>query len=165
MSLRAQTTWVWACLFGIKRNYFPHSILHMVVISLFWTGCCWIVDECGLTSHSAILQLYSDGTDVQFPNTAGHPRHGQLGVFSVPSLPQHGHRDVRRRLLPPCHQRAHTRWTGWLQLYPICFCDVGFFSESNALKAIDGYISFHYYDFALLFLPKGKPSSRKYFKQ
>ena len=23
---------------------------------------------CGLTSHSAIVQLYSDGTDVQFPN-------------------------------------------------------------------------------------------------
>ena len=24
--------------------------------------------DCGLTSHSAIFQLYSDGTDVQFPN-------------------------------------------------------------------------------------------------
>ena len=67
----------------------------------------------GLTSHSAIFQLYSDGTVVQFPNfdlLPGTQRHGQLGVFSVPSLPQHGHRDVRRRLKPPCHQRAHTRW-------------------------------------------------------
>ena len=26
------------------------------------------VVDCGLTSHSAIFQLYSDGTDVQFPN-------------------------------------------------------------------------------------------------
>ena len=24
--------------------------------------------DCGLASHSAICQLYSDGTDVQFPN-------------------------------------------------------------------------------------------------
>ena len=60
--------------------------------------------DCGFTSHSAIFQLYSDGTDVQFPNFDLLPatkRHGQLGVFSVPSLPRHGHRDVRRRLLPP----------------------------------------------------------------
>ena len=65
----------------------------------------WLVD-CGLTSHSAIFQLYSDGTDVQFPNfdlLLGIQSHGQLGVFSVSSLPQHGHRDVRRRLLLPCH--------------------------------------------------------------
>ena len=27
----------------------------------------------GLTSHSAIFQLYSDGTVVQFPPAAGHP--------------------------------------------------------------------------------------------
>ena len=26
----------------------------------------------------------------------------------MPSLPRHGHRDVRRRLLPLCHQRAHS---------------------------------------------------------
>ena len=67
----------------------------------------------GLTSHSAMFQLYSDGTDVQFPNfdlLPGTQCHGQLGVFSVLSLPRLGHRDVRRRLLPPCHQRAHTRW-------------------------------------------------------
>ena len=27
-----------------------------------------VVVDCGLTSHSAIFQLHSDGTDVQFPN-------------------------------------------------------------------------------------------------
>ena len=31
----------------------------------------------------------------KFWPAAGHPRHGQLGVFSVPNLPRHGHRDVR----------------------------------------------------------------------
>ena len=30
--------------------------------------CTVVVVDCGLTSHSAIFQLYSDGTDVQFPN-------------------------------------------------------------------------------------------------
>ena len=68
---------------------------------------------CGLTPHSEIFQLYtSEVTIVQFPNLdllPGTQRHGQLGVFSVSSLPRHGHWDVRRRLLPPCHQRAHTR--------------------------------------------------------
>ena len=51
---------------------------------------------CGLTSHSAIFQLYSDETVVQFPNLdlSGTQRHGQLRVFSVPRLPRHGHRDV-----------------------------------------------------------------------
>ena len=29
---------------------------------------CVVVVDCGLTSHSAIFQLYSDGTDVQVPN-------------------------------------------------------------------------------------------------
>ena len=36
-----------------------------------------------------------------FPNfdlLPGTLPHGQLGVFSLPSVPQHGHRDVRRRL-------------------------------------------------------------------
>ena len=68
---------------------------------------------CGLRSHSAIFQLYSDGTVVQFPSfdlLPGTQRHGQLGVFSVPSLPRHGHRDVRRRLKRLCHQRARMRW-------------------------------------------------------
>ena len=60
----------------------------------------WLVG-CSLTSHSLIFQLYSDGTVVQFPNFDLLPdteRHGQLGFFSVPSLPRHGHRDVQRRL-------------------------------------------------------------------
>ena len=74
----------------------------------------WVVVDCGLTSHSAIFQLYSDVRDKcpvsKFWPAAGHPRHGQLGVFSLPSLPRHGHRDIRRRLLPHCHQRANTRW-------------------------------------------------------
>ena len=71
----------------------------------------WLIG-CGLISHSVIFQLYSDRTVVQFPNLdllPGTQRHGALGVFSMLSLPQHGHQDVRRRLLPPCHQRAHTR--------------------------------------------------------
>ena len=40
-------------------------------------------------SHSAILQLYSDGTVVKTPNFDLHGQicHGQLGFFSVPSLP------------------------------------------------------------------------------
>ena len=52
---------------------------------------------CGLLSHSVIFQLYSDGTVVQFQNLdllPGTQHHGQLGVFSVPSLPRHGQRDV-----------------------------------------------------------------------
>ena len=61
---------------------------------------CWLVGY-GLTSHSAIFQLYGDGTVVQFPNfdlLPGTQRDGHLVVFSVPSLPRHGYRDVRRRL-------------------------------------------------------------------
>ena len=67
---------------------------------------------CGLTSHTAIFQLYSDGTDVQFQNfdlLQGTIHHGLLGIFNVPRLPRHKHRDVHRRLLPPCHQRTHAR--------------------------------------------------------
>ena len=61
---------------------------------------CWLVGwlvGCGLTSHSAIFQLYNDGTVVKFPNLdlfPGNQRHGQLGIFSVPRLPRHGHQDV-----------------------------------------------------------------------
>ena len=33
-----------------------------------------------------------------------------VGIFNVPSLPRHGHRDVRRPPQTPCHQRAHTQW-------------------------------------------------------
>ena len=46
-----------------------------------------------LMSHSAIFQLYSDGTVVQFPNfdlLPGTQRHGQLGVFSVRAYPDTG---------------------------------------------------------------------------
>ena len=58
---------------------------------LVWLGLVY----CGLKSYSAIFQLYSDGTVVQFLNLdllPGTHRHGQLGVFSmhVLSLPQHG---------------------------------------------------------------------------
>ena len=83
--------------------------LHMYVSQNLQTDSIWLVG-CGLTSHSAIFQLYSDGTVVQFPKfdlLPGNQRNGQLGVFSVPSLPQHGHRDVRRRLKPPCHSRTN----------------------------------------------------------
>ena len=72
----------------------------------------WLVG-CGLTSHSVIFQLYSDGTDVQFPNfdlLPGTQCHGQLGVFSVPSLLRHGHRDVQRRLFTSLPSEGHTWW-------------------------------------------------------
>ena len=49
----------------------------------------WLVG-CGLTSHSAIFQLFSNGRVVQFPNLyllLGTQCHRQLGFFSVPSLP------------------------------------------------------------------------------
>ena len=60
----------------------------------------WLVGCC-VTSNSVIFQLYSDWTVVQFPNLdmlPGTQRHVQLGVFSVPSLPRHGHWNVQRRL-------------------------------------------------------------------
>ena len=45
-----------------RLNQFKHDIhprKYVVVV---------VVVVCSLTSHSAIFQLYSDGTDVQFPN-------------------------------------------------------------------------------------------------
>ena len=42
-------------MFEQDPSYSSHN-LHVVVV------------DCGLTSHLAIFQLYSDGTDVQFPN-------------------------------------------------------------------------------------------------
>ena len=66
----------------------------------------WLVG-CDLTSHSAIFQLYSDGTVVQFQKLhllRDTQRHGQLGAFRLPSLPWHGQRDVRS------HQRVRARW-------------------------------------------------------
>ena len=53
--------------------------------------------DCGLMSHSAIFQLYSVGTVVQFQNLdllPGTQSHGQLGVFTVPNLPRHRQRDA-----------------------------------------------------------------------
>ena len=46
---------------------------------------------CGLTIHSAIFQQYSDETVVRFPNLDLLPDNIAIGVFSMPSLPQHGH--------------------------------------------------------------------------
>ena len=43
------------------------SSLTSVTVDLFFSVVVVVV-VCGLTSHSAIFQLYSDGTDVQFPN-------------------------------------------------------------------------------------------------
>ena len=90
----------------------------MVISHYVWAidRCYWVfvgLVGCGLTSHASICQLYSDATVVQFPNFDLLPdtqRHGQLRVFSVPSLPRHGHLDARRRLKPSCHQRSHTQW-------------------------------------------------------
>ena len=70
-------------------------------------------------SHSAIFQLYSDGTVAQFPNfdlLPGTQCYEQLGVFSVPSLP--GHRDVRRRLLYLLAIRGPTRGEGMPGIEP-----------------------------------------------
>ena len=47
---------------------------------------------CALTSHSAVFQLHSDGTVVQFSNLdllPGTQRHGYLRVFSKPSPPRY----------------------------------------------------------------------------
>ena len=47
----------------------------------------------GFTLHSAICQLYSDGTVVQLLNLdllPGTQHHVQLGIFSVPSHPNTG---------------------------------------------------------------------------
>ena len=48
---------------------------------------------CGFTSHSAICQLYSDGTVVQFQNfdlLPGTQLHGQLGVLAWQVYPDAG---------------------------------------------------------------------------
>ena len=48
---------------------------------------------CSLTSHSAIFQLYSDGTIVQFPNfdlLPGTQCHGQLGSLACRAYPDTG---------------------------------------------------------------------------
>ena len=62
-----------------------------------------------MTEISLIVTLINQFTFSPSP-AAGHPTPWQVGVLSVPSLPRHGNRDVRGRLLPPCYQRAYTRW-------------------------------------------------------
>ena len=75
-------------------NFITSSLLHNNNnnVSNDQLNKIWLVG-CGLTSHSAIFQIYSDGTVVQFPNfdlLPGTQGHGQLGVFSVPSQPDTG---------------------------------------------------------------------------
>ena len=97
-----------------KCDYWRHRLTPDKVIPLTRSDKPrqhWLV-VCGLTSYSAIFQLYSDRTVVQFPNLDLLPStrcHGQQGVFSVPSLPRQGHWEIQRRLLPPCHQRNYTQ--------------------------------------------------------
>ena len=69
-----------------------------------WLVCLLV--GCGLTSHSAIFQLYSDGTIRNFVLLPGTQRHGQLGSLTCRVDPDTG----TFFYLPPCHQRAHTRW-------------------------------------------------------
>ena len=74
-----------------------------VTLTIFSHISTWIVG-CGLTSHSAIFQLYCDGTIVQFPNLDLLPDtqcHGQQGVFS---LPWHGHRKAHMLWGPVCQE-------------------------------------------------------------
>ena len=54
-----------ACRYN-KISFPNYQIIH--VSSAFVIVVVAVVVDCGLTSHSAIFQLYSDGTDVQFPN-------------------------------------------------------------------------------------------------
>ena len=73
-----QTSWNFLLTFRHPTNFIGlHPITQWNV-----TYCRWLVGCC-LTSHSAIFQIYSDGTVIQFPNfylllsTKGH---GQLEV-------------------------------------------------------------------------------------
>ena len=71
-----------------KTNFMNYSPIFLKLPKELLVGC-------GLTSHSAIFQLYSDGTVVQFSNLdllPGTQCHGQLGVLSVLSLPNMGTR-------------------------------------------------------------------------
>ena len=62
------------CFTLIVQDYFEtvHWLILPVQVSLLNPAKIVVVFVvvviCGLTSHSAIFQLYSDGTDVQFPN-------------------------------------------------------------------------------------------------
>ena len=58
---------IWLLIFQLKIVK-PYSVYILPLFS-------WLVG-CGLTSHSAIFQLYSDGTVVQFPNLDLLPSEG-----------------------------------------------------------------------------------------
>ena len=74
----------------------------------------WFLVSCGLTSHSAIFQLYIDGTDVQFSNLVllpGTHAMGSHGSFTCRAYIVTGtgtSEDVFNLLT--YHQRARTRW-------------------------------------------------------
>ena len=57
-------------------------------------GCCGF--NVTFSDISAIYKWWDSCPVSKFSPAAGTQRHGQLGVFSVPSLPRHGHPDVRR---------------------------------------------------------------------
>ena len=109
----------------------------------------WLVG-CGLTSYSAIFQLYSEPV-VQFPNfdmLPGTRRHGQLGVFSVPSLtslPSEGAVRVCRESNPdlPIHSQARYLYATAADDNSCkrqCF-GVFFFSKSkNEVNSIDAVL-------------------------
>ena len=83
-------------------------LMYVPIFTYMTVSLRWLV-RCCLTSHSAIFPLNSGEALVLFPNVDMLPstqRHVRLRVFSVPSIPRHGHRDVRRCISPACHQRA-----------------------------------------------------------
>ena len=53
-----------------SKVWFGWNALRIYIALRIFQSYHHLVDVvyCGLTSHSAIFQLYSDGTDVQFPN-------------------------------------------------------------------------------------------------
>ena len=58
-----------------------------------------VLFDWSVTSDSGVFQLFKwwDGIAVHAVykvRHAWHPRHGQLGFFSVPTLPRHGHGDI-----------------------------------------------------------------------
>ena len=74
--------------FPAHINYITSDSLSMV-----WFN----VVQCHI--HQYFSYIVTGGCSVlKFRPTAGHLCHGQVGVFYVPSLPQHGHQDVPRRL-------------------------------------------------------------------
>ena len=113
-------------------------------------GFVWLVC-CGLMFHIAIFQLNIDRKIVQFPYLdllPGTQHHGKVGVFRVQSLPRLGPRDVQRRLLLHCHQRAHT-WSGHardLYVSATSACGARLVSSSDLNRNLNfGAISFQEY--------------------